>query len=350
MHYYFYYRIKVDFKFSNNHKIILIIIISILFLLFFIGEISKRVINNNILIFFGQLWFGTLCIAMTFLILKDIILLFINNYKNQIILSTYIFLVFTLILASWNASKLPIIREITLKNNKVPKKLLGFTIIQLSDLHIKKSTSLNELEDLVEMVNKLKPDLIVITGDILDTRYNEIISACDILKNLQAKYGVYTVTGNHEYYVGIKDFIEFNEYAGFKILSNENVLIANDIQLAGINDSTSKNFNPEFSTDLDKTLKGIDKSKMTIFLSHQPFYFKEASERGVDLQLSGHIHKGQLPPAFPLVYLFFKYPYGLYQYKNSYIYTTSGTLTWGPSMRLFSKNEIVKIILQRGLR
>lgn len=345
MHYYFYNRLKIDFNVNKIQKNILSVIVIILSLLFFASQFLKRIAGINTLSNFGQIWFGTISISISFLMAKDFVLIIIQRYKRIINSVAYISLIVSLVYASWNASLLPEIKKITLKNAKLSSANSGFTIIQLADLHINESTSTNKLQLIVDMVNKINPDLIVITGDLIDSSLKEIKPVCEVLKKLRSRNGVYAVTGNHEFYTGIKNFIDFADCAGIKILSNESILIAGEIQLAGINDNTGNNINSQYGADLNKTLKNIDRSKPAILLSHKPLYFEEASASGIDLELSGHVHKGQFPPAYPLIYLMYKYPYGLNHFKKSFIYTTSGTLTWGPLMRLFSKNEIVKIIL-----
>jgi len=117
------------------------------------------------------------------------------------------------------------------------------------------------------------------------------------------------------------------------------------IELVGIDDKTDKRFSG-IGSDLKLALKNCDSKKLIVLLSHQPDIFDEAEKSGVVLQLSGHTHAGQIPPMDLIVLFAFKYPYGLYQKKSSYLYTTSGTGIWGPPMRFFSRCEIVKIILE----
>ena len=141
-------------------------------------------------------------------------------------------------------------------------------------------------------------------------------------------------------------FIEIAKNSNITVLRNEKITIADAFELAGIDDKTGRRFS-EVGSDLNSALKNVDFTKPVILLSHQPDIFDEAAKLGVDLQLSGHTHAGQIPPMDLIVMLAFKYPYGLYRKNGSYLYTTSGTGIWGPPMRLFSRCEIVKIVLEK---
>jgi uncharacterized protein len=215
----------------------------------------------------------------------------------------------------------------------------------LSDLHLDFLKSDKWLKDIINKTNNINPDLIVITGDLIDNDLSKIQQFCESLKKLKSKYGVYAVTGNHEFYVGINEFIKVAQHSNIKVLRNEKETISDSIELIGIDDNTGKRFS-EIGSDLKTALKNCDLKKPIILLSHQPDIFSEAVKNGVDLQLSGHTHAGQIPPMDLIVKFYFKYPYGLYHRNLSYLYTTSGTGIWGPPMRLFSRSEIVKIILK----
>ena len=227
----------------------------------------------------------------------------------------------------------------------LPEKFSGFTIVQLSDIHLNLLRSEKWLSQIVDKTNNLKPDIIVITGDLIDSELGEVKRFSSILKNLKSKYGVYAVAGNHEFYARYEKFLALAKESNIIILKNEKVTVAGAIELAGIDDETGKRFS-QSGSNLEKVLKDCDFRKPVILLSHQPDVFDEAVKFGVDLQLSGHTHAGQIPPMDLIVQFYFKYPYGLYRKNSSYIYTTSGTGTWGPPMRLFTRDEIVKIILK----
>ncbi|MFC1501026.1 metallophosphoesterase [Elusimicrobiota bacterium] len=224
-------------------------------------------------------------------------------------------------------------------------KLVGsFSIVQFSDLHLNYSKSSKRLRKTIERVNDLSPDVIVITGDVLDANLTKTDSFANILKGLKSKYGVYAVTGNHEYYVGINNFIKFSKDCNIAVLLDEFVTLNDRINIIGINDSEIQRF--ETSVELNKYRTLIKPNMFNILLSHRPEIFDDASQHGADLVLSGHTHAGQIPPADLILKMFFKYNYGLYKKNNSYLYLTSGTGFWGPPMRLFSSNEIIHIVIK----
>jgi predicted MPP superfamily phosphohydrolase len=195
---------------------------------------------------------------------------------------------------------------------------------------------------------KLNPDIILITGDVSDMPLNENGKFEEYgFDKLHAPYGVFAVTGNHEYYAGLNAFLEIFAKLGFRVLQNENVLIDNLINAAGINDIDHKN-----RQVIEKVLSASDKNYPVLFLSHQPESFDIAAEYGKDLniiQFSGHTHAGQVPPIDIARRFFMKYNYGLYKIgEKAVLYVTSGTRYWGPPMRFITPSEITVITLKNS--
>jgi len=344
MHFYLVVRLKVDFHLVKNQTILVSIIIFILSFSFLISEVAKRSSGNKFFVYLGEIWIGLVSIAISFLIIKDLISLFIGP-NRYLIISTYILIILITSYSLWNGLRLPIVKEINIKVQKKSNNALNnFTIVQLTDMHMDFSVSEKRLERIIDKVNNLNADTILITGDLIDADLAKNEKIVEIFRKLKSKYGVFAITGNHEYYIGIDKFIILCRKSGIRYLNNENILLDNKIYIAGVNDITGRRF-PGYSPDFNKTFENIDFTKPVVLMNHQPLHFEEVSDKGVDLQLSGHIHNGQIPPILPTVYLMFKYTFGLYKYKNSFIYTSCGTGTWGPPMRIFSENEIVKFVL-----
>ncbi len=348
IHYYVYSRIVAGLSISVCARSYLRIFFLIAALSFVLGEFLSRYISVYPVVYLGNVWFGIISIALSIFIVKDILgLLRCFATRNDKLL-TYSAIILVILLsgyALYNAAQKPKLREVKITHRKITKELSGFTIIQLSDLHLSVLKSAQWLGSIVDRVNGLNPDLIVITGDLMDSESKGTGEICEALKNLKAKYGVFGITGNHEYYFGIDKFMEIAKKSNINILRNDKITIANDIELIGIDDDTGKQYQ-ETGSDLKKIMQNCDFKKMIILLAHSPVGFGTAVDLGIDLQLSGHTHRGQIPPMNFLVYLYYKYPYGLYKKSSSYIYTTSGTGTWAIPMRLFSRSEIVKITLQ----
>jgi len=317
----------------------------------------------------GLVWGGIFSVGITVFLIRDLILLTVPPLRcfNQIsgIISIGI-IVFLSAVALWRGTRQPAVAEYNLMSPKLPRGT-NFSVVQLSDLHINYAKSPSEwLEKIIDTVNQLNADAVVITGDIIDigNLCNEGADYCKALKKIKARYGIYAVSGNHEYYAGYDNFRKFADEANIKILENENVFIPliplkeagsssekkhspnsrQGVIIAGIPDDEATRFGGKNSApDFEKAIRGADTAgNYSILLAHRPTNFENHRSGGIDLQLSGHLHAGQIPPMDLIIYLSFRYPYGLFRRGSSLIYTTSGTSTWGPPMRLFSKNEIVK--------
>lgn len=347
LYYFVYYNIVKGLMLSNPFKSYFRIFFILLSLLFIISEILKRTLPVYLISWLGAVWLGIICIGFSVFIIQDIIQIFLPHQRKLLTLISLILIIIASAYSVYNVSCSPRLKEIKLKLQKWPAKLKGFTMVQLSDTHLGILNDRKWTLKLVQQVNTLNPDLIVITGDLLDENICDFEHYCSLLKELKSRYGVYAITGNHEYYVGVEHFIKLAKASGINVLQNQKVTIACTIELIGVNDKDAKRVNAPLP-DIEHPLSQCDKTKPIILLNHRPDAkdFESAADKGVDLQLSGHIHAGQLPPVDLLVYLFIKYYYGLFAYHSSYVYTTSGTGTWGPPMRLFSHSEIVKFIFE----
>jgi hypothetical protein len=193
--------------------------------------------------------------------------------------------------------------------------------------------------------------MIVITGDLVDGSVEELAQHVAPLADLRSQYGTYFVTGNHEYYSGVDQWCAYLTNIGVHVLRNERVSITNSsdesFDLAGVDDWSSRRFPAE---DLDTALAGRDPDKTLILLAHQPAAAHVAAAQGVDLQLSGHTHGGQIWPFNYLVPLQQPYTQGLYRHGNTQtqVYVSAGTGFWGPPMRLGTSAEITLITLRLG--
>jgi len=232
--------------------------------------------------------------------------------------------------------------DIKIKNLKE-----SYKIAQLSDLHIGGLIDKKFIKDIVKRVNEIKPDIIVITGDLVDIDILNIKETMHELTHLNSKFGTYFIVGNHEYFHNITAIIKSVKSLGIRVLENENVYIGEEgkgFNLAGVYDMIgyrTKTYLP----DLQKALLG-KKDSPTVLLAHQPRYIQEVVD-GVDLMLSGHTHGGQLYPFRFLVGLIQPYIDGLHQHnENLQIYVNKGTGFWGPPMRLGASSEITEIVLE----
>ena len=292
----------------------------------------------------GFVWLGVLALAVSLLAIESIVSAAWPRFRRTTTVTAMGVLALLVVYALVNGSSRPVVKYLSVHLEKLPADLSGFTLIQLSDLHLGAVTSVSRLRWIVDRVNHMSPDLVVITGDLIDRDIRQEGAFCESLGKMSARYGVVAVPGNHDYYAGYDRFVRVASLANIAILRNERRLIAGAIQLAGLDEPAGRSF-AEGGPDLDRVLAGCEPDLPTILLRHRPEGVDRAVRRNVDLQLSGHTHAGQLPPVDLLVWLTHRHPFGYYEEGRSRIYVTSGTGTWGPPMRLFSHNEIVRITL-----
>ena len=238
------------------------------------------------------------------------------------------------------------VTELALKLPKLPRALDGFTIAQVTDIHVGPTIGRRFMDDMVARVNGLKPDLVAITGDLVDGSIPELGPAVAALQNLRARSGVAFITGNHEYYSGDEEWCEALEKMGIQVLRNRRVSIGDaggSFDLVGVDDWSGPE---EHKYDLQSALAGRDPERASVLLAHQPANFERAAEAGVGLQLSGHTHGGQMFPFNFLVGMATPYVAGLYRHQGAQLYVSRGTGYWGPPFRVGSPPEIVKVVLQ----
>ncbi len=233
--------------------------------------------------------------------------------------------------------------EIKIKNLKQEYK-----IVQLSDIHIGGLIDAKYVEDMIIKVNSLKPDLVVITGDLIDIDISKASDIMDEFKKLKSKYGTFFIVGNHEYYHDIAKILKAIKAIGIKVLENENVYIGEDgkgFNLAGVYDMVG--YNTElYAPDLKKAMSDARQDSPTILLAHRPAFVEEVKS-GVDLMLNGHTHGGQIFPFMFLARLKNPYISGLHRHdERLQVYVSKGTGFWGPPMRLGVSSEITNITLK----
>jgi len=256
--------------------------------------------------------------------LLSLINIFLN--LNNRTFTYFLTLITTLIFIIYGYFETDRIKEktIEIKTSKIKKH--NIKIMHISDLHFSIIRGKDLAFKIKKTYDKIKPDIVLFTGDLIDSYNHEINEIIDILKNINPPLGKYSVLGNHEYYYGIDKSIELHKKAGFEILRNKSIELE-ELEIIGIDEINSHNIIFKNS------------NKYTILLKHRPY--PENTE--FDLQLSGHTHGGQIFPFTLLVSLYYKYPSGLHKISsNKLIYVHKGTGTWGP-IRIFATPEIVII-------
>ena len=241
-----------------------------------------------------------------------------------------------------NGLKAPVLTKVSIMIKGWKSK--GYKIIQLSDVHVGNTIKKEFVESLVQRVNAQNPDMIVITGDLVDLKVEEIKEDLAPLRNLTSKHGTFFVLGNHEYFHGAYAWIEHLETLGIKVLLNESIMIEDKFNLVGLNDYFGYRAG-YLEPDVKKAFEKVDITLPTIVLAHQPKMIQELRAYQPDLMLSGHTHGGQIFPFGLLVLLDQPYLAGLYHDKGTQVFVSKGTGFWGPAIRVLAESEIVEITI-----
>ena len=230
--------------------------------------------------------------------------------------------------------------------SKLPKGAARIRVVQISDLHIGLIVGSKQVQQLVAAVKTLKPDLLVATGDIVDGHISHVDGVSQMLRELHPPLGMVAVMGNHEYYAGPGSSRRFLELSGFQLLQDQTVLIGEHLALVGGDDPAAKRFGKNGIADETNLLDGISHDRFVLLLKHRPVVVQKSIGL-FDLQLSGHVHKGQIFPFNLLTWLNFPVRAGMKRLADgSRLYVSRGTGTWGPPIRFLAPPELTVIDLE----
>jgi predicted MPP superfamily phosphohydrolase len=378
------WRLIGSISISTNWKIIIwLILILFIFLpllpiLFRIYSIENYLID--LLAWVGYLSLGLFSMLFTFLVIRDLVwFVTVATKKSILLVSDFFgfnaktteqfnpdrrrFLAYSMNIGILGISgslagygffearcRLDVV-EISVSIHGLPDDLEGFRIVQITDIHVGPTVKRDYVQTAVELVNRLTPDVIAVTGDLADGSVPHLRDDVSPLADLSARYGCYFVTGNHEYYSGADAWVEEVDRLGLTVLMNEHRVLQHGtgrILLAGIADYSAEQFIKSHASNPEAALSGAQPCHLKILMAHQPRSIYAAAQSGFDLQISGHTHGGQFFPWGFLVALGQPYIAELHKYKNTWIYVSRGTGYWGPPLRLGAKSEIALIKLTRA--
>lgn len=261
----------------------------------------------------------------------------------------------------WNARRTAAIVRVNVPIANLAQALHGFTVAQISDIHIGPTIKTHYLQRIVERVNLLGANMVAITGDLVDGSVNELRQHVAPLAQLQSTHGTFFVTGNHEYYSGAQAWIKALRSLGITVLMNEHVLINHSglvsvagaadsglMLVAGVTDFTAHHFEESHRSDPHAAVANApNRAEFKLLLAHQPRSAFAAADAGFDLQLSGHTHGGQFWPW--MYFVKFQQPFiaGLHKLQSMWVYTSRGTGYWGPPKRFGAPSEITLLRLVR---
>jgi uncharacterized protein len=251
-----------------------------------------------------------------------------------------------------NARRTARVREVEVPVANLPAALHGFTIAQISDIHVGPTIKGDYVKGIVDAVNRLGADAVAVTGDLVDGRVQDLSPHVAPLAMLRSKHGTFFVTGNHEYYSGADEWIAELQRLGVQVLMNEHVVLRHggaQLVLAGVADTSAHHFDPRHKSDPQRAMQGAPANAgLRVLLAHQPRSAEAAAQAGFDVQLSGHTHGGQYWPWNLFVRLQQPYTAGLHRLRQLWVYTSRGTGYWGPPLRLGAPSEITRLRFVAG--
>ncbi len=301
----------------------------------------------------GGVTMGWASSLLVFTIIRDcaMILLNLEPWKQESAVFVLGLSIIVTMVGFFNARRLAKVVHVTIPLDHLPAALDGFTIAQISDLHIGSTIRRNYVQAVVRRVNDLNPDVIALTGDIVDGYVAQLAGEAVPLAGLRARHGAYLVTGNHEYYHGADEWIIAFRRLGLHPLMNAHVVLNHDgadLVFAGINDFSANKSIHHHVSDPQAALFESPEGAAKILLAHQPRSAAAVEAAGADLQLSGHTHGGQFWPWNYFVRLQQPYTAGLHRLGGMWVYTSRGTGYWGPPKRFGAPSEITLITLSQA--
>lgn len=356
---YIYRNSKVLFSSDSTLMVSLKIALIIVILSYPLGRILERFIPSiltDLTVKVGSVWLGAMLYLTLLFFAKDLVrfgfwlsgnsAIFSPSTNHQLFLKIsagfYVVTALLIVIGYINALY-PKISEVDIK---VDKKYVGSTHLRVgaaSDIHLGTVISNGRLERFVSLMNAQKPDIILLAGDIFDEDLQPVINRDmgKLLSRLNAPLGVFAVTGNHEYIGGVIPAVDYLQKHGIKVI-RDSVAVPNGlINIVGRDDRQSKVMGGFNRKNLSEIVKNVDFSKLTILLDHQPYNLHEAQQNGIDLQISGHTHHGQLWPFNYITQTIFEVSRGYKQKGKTHYYVSTGFGTWGPPLRIGNRPEIV---------
>jgi hypothetical protein len=359
IHLYAYLKIKAAFVFGITTNILLITFMAIMVIAPIVIRLSEKQgleFFARLMSYIGYTWMGLLflftsasiiidiyhfLIYLSGLILRKDLITFIPSSK----ISFFIPLILSIFIAIYGSFEAKNIRteRIMIRSHKIPESIGRLRIVQISDVHLGLIVRKERLKKILKEVKAAEPDLLVSTGDLVDGQINGLPGLAELLREINPRYGKFAITGNHEFYAGLEQAMDFTEKAGFTILRSEGLTIARLFNIAGVDDPAGKNYGLFREVEEKELLSGLPTGKFTLFLKHRPLLDRNAIGL-FDLQLSGHTHKGQIFPLGLITRLFYPADSGyLALQNNSHLYVSRGSGTWGPPIRFLSPPEVTMI-------
>lgn len=324
------------------------------------GRILEQFFRNSVteyLVIIGAFYLAIMVYALLFLIMIDVLRLgnhlfhffpsvIEKNPLKSAEIITYVvsaIIIITVFVGHLN-TLFPRIHTLDVNIEKPANGIEKLTAAVVSDIHLGTVIQANHLERIVNKINQINPDIVFMPGDIVDEDVAPVIeqNMADTIRKLNPRYGIYAVTGNHEYFSGVEEAVAYLEKAGVRVLQDEFAKVADAFYVIGRKDRMAERM-AGGRKELKDIMQGIDRSLPLIMMDHQPYELDKAKENGVDLQLSGHTHHGQLFPFNFITRSVYELSWGYLKKGTIHYYVSCGVGTWGPPVRTCSRPEVVQI-------
>lgn len=357
VHLYVGWSLLPDLPIEYHHQLFgaLLLVVSGIIIPF--GTLSAVYVKNqnavDRLVWSGSLAMGLFSSLLVFTLFRDLVLLIPNldPWTSQSATLVVVMAGILTLVGFFNARRVAKVVRVDISLENLPHDLNGFTIAQISDIHVGPTIKGDYVQAVVERVNAESPDVIAITGDVVDGKVGHLAKETQSLSQLKARYGAFVVTGNHEYYSGAEAWMQEFSRLGLQPLMNEHAVIEHNgesLVIAGVTDYSAANFDKTQASDPQAALLGSPQDTPKVLLAHQPRTAEAADKAGFDLQLSGHTHGGQFWPWNHFVKMQQPFTAGLNRLGDLLIYTSRGTGYWGPPKRFGVPSEITLIRLSDG--
>lgn len=335
-----------------------------LILSFIIGRVLERFWLSHVsdlFVWIGSFWLGAMLYLFLAVVLIDVVRVihaFVpflpdswTEHPGQTARLTFwivIGLVGILLIAGHVNARVPRVHHRTLHVSKSVPGVDSVRIAMASDIHLGTLVGRKRLEAITEIISETRPDLVLLPGDIVDEDLAPVIkeNLGETLRSITAPMGVFGVTGNHEYIGGAEEAVAYLEEHGIRMLRDTCIVLRGGITLCGREDRSSMQFGGKRRKVLGELLNDVDRTRPVIVMDHQPFDLDSVAQAGVDVQISGHTHHGQLWPLNYVTRLVYEQSWGYLQKLGTHFYVSSGVGSWGPPVRLGNRPEIVVLTLR----
>lgn len=308
------------------------------------AEIVSLVIYFYFTFLFVFVAYGIFCEILVFVrrFFKNLYEKHLSPGKRKIILAAFLLIALDTVAAGWLLAQNVVIKNFEVKNQKIGQYT---RVVQISDIHFSRVIDERFAEKIVPMINDLKPDLVLFTGDYMDKGIENPEKIAEIMNKIEAPMGKFAISGNHEFITGYFDCIDFIEKNGFEFMDGRVENIGRNIVIGGVMDRSAESSNVYYHED-SKVLNQFQSGNFNIYLKHRP-ELEDGDSSHFDLMLSGHTHGGQIFPFTILVKIFNRYLAGLYELEGgAKLYVSRGTGAWGPPVRFGATPEITLIELK----